>query len=89
MHDHPKPRCDMQLSPYERAQQLLLLELVVDPPPEGDLFSALASRLDMSPETVAAAACALSCDGLAVIDGTVVRASPAALRFEALWPVAP
>ncbi|HEX8104299.1 MAG TPA: hypothetical protein VF533_16905 [Solirubrobacteraceae bacterium] len=60
MHDHPRPRLDTPLLPHERAQQLLLPELVVDPPEQGDLLSALAARLDMSQETAAAAAAALA-----------------------------
>jgi DNA-binding MarR family transcriptional regulator len=67
----------------------LLLELVVDPPREGDRISDLASRLQLSPSMITTAAEVLAEAGLAKMDGDVVRASPTALRFEALWPIAP
>jgi hypothetical protein len=86
MQDHPRPSGADPLPPIERAQQLLLLELVVDPPVEGDRIPHLASRLNVTAATLTMAAAALQDAGLAVIDGEVVRASPAALRFEALLP---
>lgn len=89
MHDHPSPGGHPAEDPFERAQQLLLLELVVDPPAAGDRIFDLASRLGLSAELASSAVAELVTAGLAQIDGDVVRASAAASRFEALWPIAP
>lgn len=70
------------------AERLLLLELVVDPPTRGDTTDQLAARLQIPLDTIDRAAETLAGSGLAVRDGDVIRASPAALRFDALWPVA-
>ena len=68
-------------------QRRLLLELLVDPPPDGDAMADLALVLDRPAAAVAAAADALARAGLAARAGDRVRATPAALAFEALWPV--
>jgi predicted transcriptional regulator len=68
-------------------QRLLLLELLVDPPADGDAIAELAVVLDRPADAVAAASAALARAGLAESAGDRVRASPAALAFEALWPV--
>jgi predicted transcriptional regulator len=89
-----RPRPDRRLpalaSPGTAAfddQRLLLLELLVDPPPDGDAIADLARVLDRPPEAVAAAAAALARAGLAERVGGRVRATPTALAFDALWPV--
>jgi predicted transcriptional regulator len=68
-------------------QRLLLLELLVDPPPDGDAIADLAVVLDRPVDAVVTAAAALARAGLAESAGERVRASPTALAFEALWPV--
>ncbi len=87
MHDHPSSGRSADADRFDEVQRRLLLELVVDPPEAGDRVHDLAARLRESPRAVAGAAAALAADGLAQLEDDVVRASRAALRFEALWPV--
>ncbi|HEX8103684.1 MAG TPA: hypothetical protein VF533_13795 [Solirubrobacteraceae bacterium] len=87
MHDHPSSERSAGADRFEEVQRRLLLELVVDPPEAGDRIADLAARLQETPRAVTEAAAALAATGLAVVDDDVVRASAAALRFEALWPV--
>jgi hypothetical protein len=68
-------------------QRWLLLELVSFPPVDGDGIDQLARALEESHAGVEAAVDALVDVGLAVRDGDRVRASDAAWRFEALWPI--
>jgi hypothetical protein len=68
-------------------ERWLLLELVTTPPPEGDDLGQLAVALRQSRPDVETAARALVEAGLAECDGETLRASAAALRFEALWPI--
>jgi hypothetical protein len=70
-----------------RAQKIVLLELVVDPPDDGDRLSELIERLGLPPEAVEPAVLALEVIGLAERDVDVVRASVPARYFEYLWPV--
>jgi hypothetical protein len=70
-----------------RAQQLVLLEIVVDPPPIGDPMSELMRRLDVPASSLSIAVAALEVVGLAEREGDVVRATTPALYFEFLWPV--
>ncbi len=71
-----------------RAQKLVLLEIVVDPPPIGDPMSQLVRRLDVPASSISIAVAALEVVGLAERDeGEVVRATTPALYFEFLWPV--
>lgn len=88
MHQQPNPgqRPAGRPSPDE-VERRLLLELVVDPPPEGDRLSVLAGRLGAEPEQLRAAAVGLERTGLAVLDDDLVRASQAARRFDELWPI--
>jgi hypothetical protein len=72
-----------------RAQRIVLLELVVCPPTEGDRLDELIDRLDLPPDSVEPAVTALELVGLAEREGDVVRASLAANYFEHLWPVRP
>jgi hypothetical protein len=65
----------------------VLLELVTSPPPEGDDIGKIASSLDELRSDVEAAVSELIDSGLATRDVDTVRATPAALRFEALWPI--
>ena len=87
MHHHPSSGRSAEADRFEETQRRLLLELVVDPPAAGDRIADLSARLRESPRAVSDAAEALVAAGLAVVDDDVVRASPAALRFESLWPV--
>jgi hypothetical protein len=68
-------------------QRWLLLELVSFPPPDGDHIDHLARALEESRAGVEVAVHALIEVGLAVREGDRVRASDAAWRFEALWPI--
>jgi hypothetical protein len=68
-------------------QRLLLLELLVDPPSEGDAMPDLAAVLERPAVAIAAAVAALTRAGLAEARDDRVRASPTALAFDALWPI--
>ena len=70
-----------------RAQKVVLLELVVTPPAEGDRIDELIDRLCRPGDAIVPAIAALEAAGLAERDGEVARASAAALYFEHLWPV--
>ncbi len=70
-----------------RAQRVVLLELVVDPPADGDRLGALIDRLGLPPEAVEPAVAALDVGGLARLREDVVRATLPARYFEHLWPV--
>jgi hypothetical protein len=74
-------------SPTHAIQRQLLLELVTTPPPGGDELDRLARALGASRREIEAAVQDLVDAGLAVCDGDTVRATIAALRFEALWPI--
>ena len=67
---------------------MVILELVVDPPAQGDRLGELVDRLGCRAH-VEPAVTALERAGLARRDGDVVRASHAALYFEHLWRVKP
>jgi hypothetical protein len=68
-------------------QRLLLLELLVDPPAEGDEIAKLAAALGRPATAVSAAAAALARAGLAEYHDERVRATETARAFDALWPV--
>jgi hypothetical protein len=70
-------------------QRLLLLELVVDPPADGEPLDLLATRLGRTRAAIVAASKVLERAGLAERAGGGLRASACALAFEALWPVRP
>jgi hypothetical protein len=70
-------------------QRLLLLELVVDPPADGEPIDLLAARLGRSRAAIVAAGKVLQRAGLAEIGAGGLRASAPAWAFEALWPVRP
>jgi hypothetical protein len=74
-------------SPTHDIQRHLLLELVTTPPPNGDELDRLARALGLTRREIEAAVQDLGDAGLAERDGDTVRASTAALRFEALWPI--
>jgi hypothetical protein len=74
-------------SPEHDMQRRLLLELVTTPPATGDELDRLAFALSASPRQIETAVRELVDAGLADRDGDTVRASTAALRFEALWPI--
>ena len=74
-------------SPVHDLQRQLLLELVTTPPPEGDEMERLARALSATRREIESAVQDLVDAGLAERDGDSVRASAAALRFEALWPI--
>lgn len=91
MHDHRNGGPAAWLPDPEsleyRAQALVLLELVVDPPCAGDLLSTLRRRLPVPGASIEPAVAALEIAGLALRADDVVRATPPARYFEYLWPV--
>lgn len=93
MHDHrnggPPPRPPAHDRIAYRAEQVVILELVVCPPEKGDRLDELIERLGVPAASVEPAVTALERAGLARREGDVVRASPAALYFEHLWRVKP
>ena len=70
-----------------QAQREVLLEIVVTPPLFGDSLDYLARSLPVPPHAIAPAVTSLEAVGLVRRRGHVVFATPAALRFEHLWPV--
>ena len=70
-----------------RAQKLVLLEIVVDPPATGDPLSQLIRRLDVPASSIDPAVAALDLVGLAQRYDDIVRATVPARYFEFLWPV--
>jgi hypothetical protein len=74
-------------TPEHYVQRQVLLELVTTPPPEGDQLGQLAFALKESRRDVEAAVRELVDAGLVERDGDTVRATAAALRFDALWPI--
>ena len=70
----------------DEVQRRLLLELVTDPPADGDTIAGLAASLGPSREDIERAARALDTCGLADRYGQTVRPSQAARRFDELWP---
>ena len=78
----PSPR-----SPEHGVQRQLLLELVTTPPPTGDDMEQLARALGAARREIESAVQSLADAGLVERDRDTVRASVAALRFEALWPI--
>jgi hypothetical protein len=75
-------------TPQFEAQRVLLLEILVDPPAEGDALAELATTLAIDDHELRAAAAALEDAGLARLQGDRVHASATARAFDALWPVA-
>jgi hypothetical protein len=67
-------------------QRWVLLELVTSPPPQGDDAPRLAAALQERKQHVEAAVDALVDAGLAARNGRAIHATPAAMRFDALWP---
>jgi hypothetical protein len=91
MHHHriPDPQGDAAShgARDDHVQRRVLLELVTAPPAAGDRLAALARALGEPNDEVAQAVEALVDAGLAVRDVQTIRASKAALRFDALWPI--
>ena len=69
------------------AQRIVLAELVIDPPDEGNALSYLRDRLPVPPDSIEPALGALQVAGLAARHGDLARASVPARYFEYLWPV--
>ena len=91
MHDHPicgaPEGAPSPGSSEHDVQRRVLLELVTTPPPDGDQLGQLVFALGEPRRDVKTAVQGLVDAGLAERDGDTVRASVAALRFEALWPI--
>ena len=83
----PSPLARSETPTELRAQRVVLLELLVDPPPGGDRLPDLERRLGLAPGEVERAVTALVEAGLARRRRDVVRPSPVARRFDALWPI--
>jgi DNA-binding transcriptional ArsR family regulator len=73
-------------SAAHRLQREVLLELLTASAGESSIGE-LASRLDAEITTVRSAATALGDAGLAEVRGEAVSAAPAAIYFDALWPI--
>jgi hypothetical protein len=90
MQDHPisgVPRCAPSPGSVEfEVERWVLLELVTSPPPRGDDVPQLAAALRECERHVEAAVDALVDVGLATRNGPAIHATPAAMRFDALWP---
>jgi hypothetical protein len=71
------------------AQRLVLLELVVDPPADGDRFDDLCETIGLADVDAEGAVAALVAVGLAEWRASVLLASAAARYFEHLWRVRP
>ena len=69
------------------AQRIVLAELVIDAPTDGDSIGYLIDRLPLPPEAVEPALGALQIVGLAVRRNDLARATAPARYFEHLWPV--
>jgi hypothetical protein len=69
------------------AQRIVLAELLIDAPSEGDSIDYLIDRLPLPPGAVEPALGALEVVGLAPRRGEVARATVPARYFEYLWPV--
>ena len=67
-------------------QRRLLLELVTDPPADGDTIEDLTASLGEPRGDIESAVAALGVCGLAERRAQTVRASKAARRFDELWP---
>jgi hypothetical protein len=90
MHNDPIDRTHAAGRPLGHRHQLkrwLLLELVSYPPAAGDDLDYLTRTLKEQRAHIELAVDDLVADGLAERDGDRVRASTAAWRFDALWPV--
>jgi hypothetical protein len=75
-------------TPAHEHQRRLLLELAVEPPPDGDRVDDLARTLELSPVALKAAADALIAVGLAVRRDGRLFPTPATRAMDALWPLA-
>lgn len=90
MHEQPNHGPEIAgTSPRGRAhhlQRIVLLELVTNPPVEGDDVDDMSARFDVPSHEVALAVDSLVEVGLAIRRDHLVLASAAAWRFEWLWP---
>ena len=89
MPDQPNRVLPDPASPGYEAQRLILAELVVDAPEEGDELAYLRDRVGVAPATIEPAVAALEAVGLARRDGSRVRATWPARYFAHLCPVRP
>jgi hypothetical protein len=91
MQDHPIDGASggarERLDHHHQLKRWLLLELASSPPAAGDDLDYLAAALKDNRSHVESAVEALVADGLADREGECVRASLAAWRFDALWPI--
>ena len=84
--DRPRPHRSFG-SPAHDIQRQLLLELVTTPPPRATNWTGWLARWAPLGARSRPPSQDLVDAGLAECDGDTVRASAAALRFEALWPI--
>jgi len=93
MHDQPSPARRPGATPSDGRcafiERRVLLELVTDPPADGDEPAQLATCLSERVEDVDLAVTALEQAGLARRERGTVHATIAARRFDALWPIRP
>lgn len=76
-------------SPEHEEQRLVLAELVVDAPEQGDELAYLRDMVGVRPASIEPAVAALEAAGLACRDGSRVRATWPARYFAHLCPVRP
>jgi len=74
--------------PAHEHQRRLILELAVEPPPDGDRVEDLAQTLDLTPVALKAAADALIAVGLCERRDGRLFPSAATRAMDALWPLA-
>lgn len=91
MHHHRNDRPAAVARPGTQAhenQRRLVLELTVEPPPDGDRPADLARALELSTDALEAAAEVLIAAGLAERRGGRLFASAATRALDVLWPLA-
>ena len=89
MRDQPNRVLPDPASPEYDAQRLVLAELVVDAPEEGDELAYLRDMVGVPSAAIEPSVAALEAAGLARRDGSRVRATWSARYFAHLCPVRP
>lgn len=92
MHDHRSAPWPDGIAPYDadlhEHQRILILELAVGAPADGDHMADLARALELAPSALDAAAEGLVAAGLAELHGDRLYATTATRALDVLWPLA-